>query len=85
VSHELSGREAPVHRELTVAQIRGGEDTERVEILFLESARIYKLLREQPGFGELLERLRQAEGERRSVAIGLTSLDSDVIEDVRVT
>lgn len=74
---------APVYRELTVAHIRSREDGDDVEVLFLESARIYKLLAKQPGREELLERLRAAEVERRPVRVGLASLDSDVIEDVQ--
>jgi hypothetical protein len=38
-----------VHRELTVARVRGSEEEDYVEVLFLESARIY-----------LLERTRRA-------------------------
>jgi len=82
VSREPNPQEAPVHRELTVAQIRSREGADHVQVLFLESARFYRLLREQPRFDELLERLREAELERRPVSVGLASLDSDVIEDV---
>jgi hypothetical protein len=72
-----------VYRELTVARIRDGEDADHVEVLFLESARIYWLLTASPAAGELLERLRAAESEGHAVEVGLASLDSDVIEDVR--
>ena len=74
-----------MYRELTVAHIRSMEGVDHVEVLFLESARIYTLLRQQPGFDELLELLREAEHERRAVRVGLASLDSDAIEDVQVT
>jgi hypothetical protein len=85
VNREPNRRKAPVYRELTVAHIRSRDDPDHVEVLFLESARIYKLLREQPGSDELLERLREAEVERRVVRVGLASLDSDVVEDVQVS
>jgi len=83
VSEEPSRPEPPVYRELTVAHIRSREDADVVEVLCLESARIYKLPRDQPGFDRLLERLREAEAEQRAVQVGLASLDSEVIEDVR--
>jgi hypothetical protein len=74
----------PVYRELTVAHIRSREGADHVEVMFLESARIYKLLMEQPGLDELLERLRKAEQAGRAVRVGLASLDSDLIKDVQV-
>jgi hypothetical protein len=83
VSREPDGGGADVYRELTVANIRSGADIDHVEVLFLESAIIYKLLTEQPGSDALLERLRKAEVAQRAVSVGLASLDSDVIEDVQ--
>ena len=85
MSREPHPQEAPVYRELTVAQIRSREGADHVTVLFLESARFYRLLREQPQFDELLARLRVSELERRPVRVGLASLDSDVIEDVDVS
>jgi hypothetical protein len=52
---------------------------DHVEVMFFESPQIFKLPRDDPRFDELLERLR--EGER--VRVGLASLDSDVIIEVR--
>lgn len=66
-------------RELTVAAVRGSDDADHVEVLFLESARIYVLPRSRPDFEELLGRLR--EGKR--VLVAFTPPDGDVIEDVR--
>ena len=83
VSHEPSRPEPSVYRDLTVAHIRSREDADIVEVLFLESARVYKLPRDQPGFDRLLEGLREAEAEQRAVQIGLASLDSEIVEDVR--
>ena len=71
-----------MYRELTVASLRGADEDEHVEVLFLESARIYLLARARPDFGGLLERLRQAEATGRAVRISLASADSDLIEDV---
>ncbi len=83
MSREPHRRGAAVWRELTVARIRSPEDVGHVEVLFLESPVIYRLLRERAGSDELLERLREAEVARRAVSVGLASLDSDVIEDVQ--
>ena len=68
-----------MYRELTVAHVRGSEDEDHVEVLFLESARIYVLQRTRPDFDELLGKLR--EGQR--VRIAVAPPDGDVIEDVR--
>ena len=68
-----------MHRELTVAAVRGSEEEDHLEVLFLESARIYLLPRARPDFDELRDRLREG----RRVRIELASLDADVIEDVR--
>lgn len=85
MSRESSRYEAPVYRELTVAQIRSSRGADHVDVLFLESPRIFKLLGPQEGFDELLERLRGAERERRAVRVGLASLDSDAIVDVQLS
>ena len=71
-------------RTLTVAKVRSREDADYVEVLFLESARIYKLPRKQPRFDELLHRLQVAEREGQLVNLALASPRSDVIEDVRI-
>ena len=73
-----------MHRELTVARVRGRDEADHVEVLFLESARIYRLLRERPDFDELLDRLRLAEG-GGTLRVELASPDSDVIEDVQMS
>lgn len=68
-----------VYRELTVAQVRGSDEDDQVEVLFLESARIYTLSRKRSDFDEVLARLAPG----RPVSVGLASLDADVIEEVR--
>jgi hypothetical protein len=67
-----------MQRELTVARVRGSEEADHVEVLFLESARIYLLERARPDFDQLLDRLR--EGQR--VRITIAPPDGDVIEEV---
>lgn len=65
-------------RELTVASVRGTDEAAHVEVLFLESARVYLLERARPDFGLLLDRLH--EGQR--VRIATTVPDGEVIDDV---
>jgi hypothetical protein len=83
VSREPPEREELTYRELTVARVRNGEGTAQTEVLFLESARVYRLLEEQPGFREFLDRLQSAETSGCAVSVGFRSLESDVIEYVR--
>jgi hypothetical protein len=71
-----------VYRELTVARIRTPDNADYVEVLFLESARIYELSRDRPDFAELFGLLQRAELEGRPIKVGFGSLDSDVIEVV---
>ena len=68
-----------MYRELTVARVRGHEEEDHVEVLFLESARIYRLPRARPDFDELLGRLREGE----TVQVAFTPPDGDVIDDVQ--
>jgi hypothetical protein len=68
-----------MQRELTVARIRGPGEADHVEVLFIESARIYLLERARPDFDQLLDRLR--EGQR--VRITIAPPDGDVIEEVQ--
>jgi hypothetical protein len=70
-----------VTRDFTVANIRDRSGP-AVDVTFLESARIYRLPRHHPAFSRALELLRDAGKTARSVKVTLSSLDSDVIEDV---
>ena len=71
--------EAGLYRELTVAHTRSREGADHVEVMFFESPQIFRLPRGDPRLDTLLERL--ADGAR--VHVGLESLDSDVILDVK--
>ena len=75
---------ANFYRTLTIAKIRTEAHAEYVDVLCLESARIYRLGRARPGFEELLGRLQHAELDQRAVSLGLTSETSDIIADVQV-
>jgi hypothetical protein len=72
----------PHYRELTVAAVRDRPDAEQLDVLFLESPRIYRLDRTRPGFAQRLERLKAAEHDRQPIQIGLAAATSDVIVDV---
>jgi hypothetical protein len=62
--------------------VRSAAGPDHIEVLFLQSARIYRLLTGRPGFDAALRTLQNAEAEGGTVVIGLDSLDSDVIEEV---
>ncbi|HVM06404.1 MAG TPA: hypothetical protein VM242_14650 [Acidimicrobiales bacterium] len=74
--------EGPADRDLTVARIRTRDGADHVEVLFLESARIYRLPNDCPGFDQLLRSLRDAEASRQPVRVALASPYSEIIRDV---
>ena len=53
-----------------------------VEVLFLESARLYRLPNDSPGFDQILERLRGAESSQRPVRVTFDSPFGGIIQDV---
>jgi hypothetical protein len=69
-------------RPMTVVQIRTHKDRNYVDVVFLESARFYKLMKTNPNFGSILEQLEGAQESGAARNIVLASVDSDVIEDV---
>ncbi len=69
-------------REMTVANIRLQDGLDRAEVLFLESARIYSLLKENAAYLASLERLQVGLREGKPVKLRLASLESDIIEAV---
>jgi hypothetical protein len=70
---------------LTVVRVLETEGAEPVKVLFSEAERIYKLDKAHPSFDHIVELLRDASAERRSVRVELQSIHSDVITDVRRT
>jgi len=71
------------YRAMTVAQIREQKGADHVEVVFLESARIYRLPRQNPAYDEALRLLRDALANNRALQVGLASLDSDIIEEIQ--
>jgi len=76
-------QEKGVYREMRVAHVREREDAKYWEVMFLESARIYKLLKENPAHREILGHLRAALQKKDSVKVQCASAESDVIEKVK--
>ena len=79
------GQRKPFCREMTVAHIRELKEAEHVQVVFLESARFYKLPKGHPRFEKILGQLREAMAKRRVLSVELASPDSDVIEAVHGT
>ncbi len=65
---------------MTVAHIRDRKGADYVEVLFLESARFYKLPKDTPTHAETLRLLREALAQGRVLNILLATPDGDVIE-----
>ena len=72
-----------MYREMTVALIRERQDSEDVEAAFSESARFYRVLRQNPKFEDIVHELREARKQQRPVRVLLDFPNGDVIEDVQ--
>lgn len=79
-SGDQQGKSA--YREMTVAHLREREDTGCVEVAFLESARFYKVLKQNPAFDEILGKLRGALKNGEGLRVRCTSPNGDVIQGV---
>ena len=73
----------PSYREMTVVNIREQTGTDHIDIVFLESARFYKLYRDNPDFEQSLLLLQEAMTKGGVIDVGLVSSHSDIIQDVR--
>jgi hypothetical protein len=71
------------YRTMTVAHIREPQGADYVEVLFLDSARFYRLSKKSAGYADALRRLRDAMANGNVLKIGVASLDSDLIEAVQ--
>jgi hypothetical protein len=67
---------------MTPARLRERRGSDHVDVAFLESARLYKLLRSHPRFADAVGQLRTAISTGKVVRIRLAAVDSDVIEEV---
>lgn len=75
------GEGSPAVRTMTVAHVREQAQEDAIEVMFLESARFYRLLRNNPNFDAVLKRLRDGMRKGGVLEIRVASLDSDIIED----
>ena len=66
---------------MTVALIRERQDADEVEVAFSESARFYRLSRQNSKFENILRQLREARSSQRTVRVLLDVPYGDVIED----
>jgi hypothetical protein len=71
------------YRDMTVADIRRKHGADFVEVVFLESARFYRLLKQNKAYADILKELENAMLNARPVKVGLESVETDVIEEVK--
>jgi hypothetical protein len=69
-------------RQMTVANIRYLADADYDEVLFLESARFYRLIKLHSDYGSMLEKLRKAHADGAAVEVCFSSVEDDCIEAV---
>jgi hypothetical protein len=70
-------------RPMRVANIRYRDDKEFVEVVFLESARFYRLMKQDPGYDRMLSKLETALSTSGSITVCFQSIGADIILDVR--
>lgn len=80
---QVSGRKR-LFLDMTVAHIRDHKGADHVEVVFLESARFYRLSRKNPAYDQALRLLREALAKKSILKVRVASLDSEMIEEVRV-
>ena len=67
----------------TVAKVINDTGNDYVTVVFLESARFYRLKRANPGFAGYLARLQQAEKGAAQVKVQLTEPNGQLIDSVQ--
>ena len=70
------------YREMSVANIRDRVGADYLEVVFLESARFFRLSRHSPAFHDICKLLREALKNGSVLKVGLASPESDVIEEI---
>jgi len=70
-------------RELTVANVRDRPGKGFVEVMFLESARIYRLSTAHEHFAELRSMLENSAAAGRALTVSFAAANSGEIDDVR--
>lgn len=69
-------------RDMTVANIRRNDEADFVEIVFLESARFYRIMKNNSDFNDMLGKLEIALSDSKRVTVGLDSIESEIIEAI---
>jgi hypothetical protein len=67
-------------RSMTVAHVRA--DADHDEVMFVESARVYRLMRDNPVYDETLRTVRAAAGTGRPVRVRFDKPNGEIIESV---
>ena len=81
MTHDTEGEAGPQERLLTVAQVRAHPG--HAEVMFFETARIYRLLRTNSTYKSALRLLHKATTGGTSVRVRFVKVHGDVIEAVR--
>ncbi len=76
-------REKRVFRAMTPAHIREPQGADYIDVVFLESARFYKLLKKNPAYDAIVRLLRECISHKRPLQVRCASPESDVIEEVQ--
>ena len=70
-----------MYRDMTVALIRDRQDADSVQVAFSESARFFRLSRQNPKFEDILRLLREAKEKKRAVRVLIDFPEGELIED----
>ena len=70
-----------MYREMTVVLVRDRQDGDSVQVAFSESARFYRLSRQNPKFEDILRLLHEAKEKKRAVRVLVDFPEGEVIED----
>ena len=71
-------------RDMTAAHVREMPDVEFAEVMFLESARIYRLSKNNPKYEEILKRLREAIAKEGVVRVLLDQPHGSIVQALEV-
>jgi hypothetical protein len=70
-------------RQMTVVAIRSLDEDDYDEVVFLESAQFYRLMKQRPGYDAMLGKLRSALSDAVPVTVCFESIEDDCIRNIR--
>lgn len=79
----MAGDDGAQSCRMTVANIREAEATDYIEVVFLESARFYRLPKDRENFAKSLRLLKKALEANTPLMVDLASPNSEVILNVQ--